>query len=252
MPTPYNAENQDSSIKAGLDSIQSISDAMSQNGSGNTYSEQVRQAQPMFGQVRNRDYVIVRGQSYTIDGLRGHFEQIRRDAFGLQIEQYPLMHESDAALKKLDESEKYLYDSSPYNLSNPLADPRIKSRFEFMGNFLMGIGQAVDVVMTKKRQVTSEYSDVNSEWQRIYAQANQEYGSDMGSSESKRNAWMMWRYPALATAYQLYGDFLDEIQTELDRIEMRRQITSRALSAFDSDAKQRNLFNDYKDEQSIR
>ena len=56
----------------------------------------------------------------------------------------------------------------------------------------------------------------------------------------------------MATAYQLYGDFLDEIQTELDRIEMRRQITSRALSAFDSDAKQRKLFHDYQDEQSIR
>lgn len=265
MPMPVNQDAQmnqnddmNGSFKEGLDSIKVISDVRAEShaqGNGAVkadYEHLASQNKSTFGQIRDRDYIIVHGQTYTLDGLRGHFEQIRREAFGVPIEQYPLMRESEATLKKLDETEKYLYDSSPYNLDNPLADDRIKSRFEYMGNLIMGVGHAIDLVMTKKRQITSEYADLNAEWQLVYARAQNEYGNEMGKSDAARTGWMVWRYEALAIGYQMYGDFLKEIQVELDRLEEARQTSSRALAAFDSDAKQRNLFNDYKDEKSIR
>ena len=145
MPIPVTPQNENRLEKEGLDSIAAISDAMSSNGEHAFKAEKG----PAFGEIRDRDYIIVQGRTYTIDGLRGHFNQIRREAFDVPIEQRPLMRESEASLTKLNETDAYLYDSSPYDFDNPLADKRIKSRFEFMGNFLMGIGHAVDLVMAK-------------------------------------------------------------------------------------------------------
>lgn len=253
MPISDNQINDDAaSLRDGLDGITAMSGEMPLTSAESASNASSFINKQMLGQVQNRDYVIVHGRPYTLDGLRGHFEQIRREAFDLEIIQTPLMHESEAALTPLDANQKYLYDTTPYDLADPLADRRIKSRFEFLGNFLMGIGHVIDVVMTKKRQVTSEYADLNVEWQLLYAQASTEYKAEMGKSEQQRRAWMTRKYNALSVGYSMYGDFLKEIQDELDRLEYRQQTTSRALSAFEADAKQRNLFNDYKDSGSIK
>ena len=67
MPIPVTPQNENRLEKEGLDSIAAISDAMSSNGehafkAGNG---------PAFGEIRDRDYIIVQGRTYTIDGLRG-------------------------------------------------------------------------------------------------------------------------------------------------------------------------------------
>ena len=83
MPIPVTPQNENRLEKEGLDSIAAISDAMSSNGE---HAFKVGKG-PSFGEIRDRDYIIVQGRTYTIDGLRGHFSQIRREAF----EQRPLM-----------------------------------------------------------------------------------------------------------------------------------------------------------------
>ena len=195
------------------------------------------------------NFVAVKGQGYmTPSNVSGYFDNVRSRVFDLPLEQKPIIKESDFALQpdKLTETEKMYLDEMLYDLDDPQQDKRIRSKNEYYEYTLLAIRTNINTLLSAKRKIAEEYSEIAMRYNKIYSAALEKYGASMGKNDSMRNSWMFKHFPALTEIKEMYENFLEEFGIEQSRLEAYQQTTSRALAAYQDEARTLNATGAYK------
>lgn len=193
------------------------------------------------GKVENVDYVTVNGHHLTPDNVVGSISALRGEYFDLPLSALPIIRESDRLIRpereRLTDTEREMLDNSMYDLSRgQVGDRRFHTEFEYYSALLRATEDNADKVAVLKRRMYATYAAVHSIYNQVFNFCLMKYGKKgMGNSDVERKAWFQENYPALFRIDELYDNFLEEVDIELERWRdfakaASRQLTSTELS----------------------
>lgn len=189
--------------------------------------------------------MCVDGRPLTPAAVASRFDAIRKDVFDQPIKQVPVKRESEYALHpdRLTASERYVLDTSCYDLDTPTSDDRVRNQFQYFTYLLVGIGHNISRLSAKRRVVIGMRSQVEAQYRRRYAQTLTAIGRKaMGASGDERDAYMRDHYPALCDIRDMCNGMMDEMDCECDRLDAMQQIASRCITGLDNDARMRGEY----------
>lgn len=195
------------------------------------------------------DYILVDGTPETPMNVRGKLELTRNKFFDLEVHALPIIAQSHTMLgaNNMSEQDKHYIDYAELDLQNPNTEKRFRTEFDFYAALIRAAEDNADLVATQKRKITRHYHTVNALYNEIFYQSLNKYGSKtMGSNKEERIAWMETTYPALAKIKQLYDDFLEEVDIELERWKQYISAASRGLTAVEDSYKATGRFYDVR------
>ena len=128
--------------------------------------------------VEWRDYIYIDGRPITPASIASRLDAIRKDVFDQPVRQVPVKRESEYALhpERLSSSERYMLDTSCYDLSTPTSDQRVRNQFQYFTYMLSGIGHNISKLSAKRRVVIGLRNQVELQYRRRYAQTITDVG----------------------------------------------------------------------------
>ena len=195
--------------------------------------------------VEWRDYIYIDGRPITPASLASRLDSIRKDVFDQPVRQGPVKRESEYALhpERLSSSERYMLDTSCYDLSTPTSDQRVRNQFQYFTYMLSGIGHNISKLSAKRRVVIGLRNQVELQYRRRYAQTITDVGRKaMGSSGDERDAYMRSHYPALCDIHDMCDGMLQAMDCEYERLDEMQQIVSRCITGMENDARMRGEY----------
>lgn len=186
-----------------------------------------------MAEIENVDYVLVNGQKMTPDNVRGRLARYRNEYFDRDLVAKPIVRESDRVIhpEKLTDTERYQLDNSNYDLKRGAAgDRRFMTEFDYYGALIRATEDNADAVFQLKRRIYATYAVVHSLYGQIFNLCLTTKSAVMGKNAADRAAWFQEHYPALYMIDELYDNFLDEIEIELERWREFSKSASRMLT----------------------
>lgn len=185
--------------------------------------------------IENYDYVIINGHKLTPANVEGSIAELRRKNFDLPLVALPIVRESDRVIRPEDltATEREALNNMVYDLSRgQVGDRRFHTEFDYYSALIRATEDNADKVARLKRKVSATFFAVNAQYGKLYNYCIMEYGLKvMGSNAEERKAWFQDKYPALVEINEMYDNFLDEVNIELERWQDFAKSASRALSS---------------------
>lgn len=182
-----------------------------------------------MGLIEYKDYINIRTkQFYTIQDAQTHINNIRARLSQMTLTQEPLIDDNLGNL--------------PYNLEGPLKDPRLKTRFAYYENALLACRSCIATIINWKREITQIINELKIQ---IYSQESKTNLSNQINEQYKtqkqKEYWLYSTNTALYTIYNLYSNFITELNLEYDKYIMAKELFSRALTAAELDVRSQGL-----------
>lgn len=184
--------------------------------------------------TENVDCVTINGTPYTPANIKGSFDISRDRYFDLPLEAKPVVSESRRVRNpdRLSSEQREYLDSAPYDFDNSSTERRFRTEFDYYAALIRAAEDNADQLFQLKRRVTARSHIITARYREMFDMCVDKYGSKtMGTNQNDRKSWFHMKYPALAEISDLYTDFLEEINIELDRWQQFAAAASRGLTA---------------------